>query len=427
MGDIIVIIILIIVNGLFSMSEVALISARKSRLSADAKAGDKGAKTALALAEDPDRFLSTVQIGITLIGILTGLFSGAALSDTLAQWLHSLGMSVHVVKPIAQTAIVVVVTYLSIVLGELLPKRIGLNASDRVARMMAQPMKLLSVMAMPAVWLLSKSTSVLVKIFGLDRNSNTVTEDEIKSVIREGKDAGQVKDMEKDIMFRALVMGDEKVSSIMTHRIDLVVLDLSMTAEAIRNVIRESIHSSYPVYDEEREDVVGIVELKDLIFEICNDSFCLRNVVKQGVFMPETMLVYDALDLLKQSGAHCGMVCDEFGAMQGLVTLCDILGGLVGSVEVGTDEPFIVERAQGNGWLVDGQCPIYDFMSYFNLDDNYVPSGYTTLAGLILEKLKRIPKVGDTFEFQDLMLEIGDMDGARIDRVIVTKQPVDAS
>lgn len=196
MGDIIVIVILIIVNGLFSMSEVALISARKSRLSADAKAGDKGAKTALALAEDPDRFLSTVQIGITLIGILTGLFSGAALSDTLAQWLHSLGMSVHVVKPIAQTAIVVVVTYLSIVLGELLPKRIGLNASDRVARMMAQPMKLLSVIAMPAVWLLSKSTSVLVKIFGLDRNSNTVTEDEIKSVIREGKDAGQVKDME---------------------------------------------------------------------------------------------------------------------------------------------------------------------------------------------------------------------------------------
>lgn len=422
MGDIFIIVILIVINGLFSMSEVALISARKSRLTADAKAGDKGAKTALALAEDPDRFLSTIQIGITLIGILTGLFSGAALSDMLAEWLHSLGMSVSVVKPIAQVVIVAVVTYLSIVVGELLPKRIGLNASDRVARMMARPMKALSIVAMPAVWLLSKSTSALVKIFRLDRNSNTVTEDEIKSMILEGKDAGQVKDKEKDIMFRALVMGDEKVSSIMTHRIDLVVLDLSMSVDDIRNVIRESVHSCYPVYDKDREDVVGMVELKDLIFEIYNDNFSLNRVVKPGIFMPETMLVYDALDVLKQNSGHCGMVCDEFGAMQGLVTLCDILGGLVGSVEVGTDEPFIVERAQGNGWLVDGQCPVYDFMSYFNLDDNYVPSDYTTLAGLILEKLKRIPKAGDTFEFQDLLLEIGDMDGARIDCVIVTKQ-----
>lgn len=423
MGDILIIVILIVINGLFSMSEVALISARKSRLTADAKSGDKGAETALALAEDPDKFLSTIQIGITLIGILTGLFSGAALSDILAEWLHSLGVSVHAAKPVAQIVIVVIVTYLSIVVGELLPKRIGLNASDRVARIMSRPMRWLSIVAMPAVWILSKSTAFLVKMFHLEHSSNTVTEDEIKSVIREGKDAGEVKDMEKDIMFRALVMGDEKVNSIMTHRIDLVVLDLSMSVQDIKHVIKENLHSSYPVYDEVREDIVGVVALKDLIFEICNDAFSLRDVVKPGVFMPETMFVYDALDMLKQSGAHCGMVCDEFGAVQGLVTLCDILGGLVGSVEVGTDEPFIVERVQDKGWLVDGQCPIYDFMSYFNLADNYVPSDYTTLAGLILENLKRIPKVGDVFEFHDLLLEIGDMDGARIDRVIVTKQP----
>ena len=205
MEDLIIIIGLILINGVFSMSEVALISARKTRLASDAKKGSRGAMAALKLAEDPDRFLSTVQIGITLIGILTGLFSGAALSGEFASWLVASGMRAATASAVARTVIVIVVTYLSIVLGELLPKRIGLNSSDRVARLVARPMKILSLITMPAVWLLSKSTAVLVRVFNVGQNGDKVTEEEIKSVIREGASSGEVKGMEQDIMFRALV------------------------------------------------------------------------------------------------------------------------------------------------------------------------------------------------------------------------------
>lgn len=269
MSDLIIIVILILLNGIFSMSEVALISARKSRLSSAAKKGSRNAATALRLAEEPDRFLSTVQIGITLIGILTGLFSGAALSGEFAAWLASFGFPAATAKAVAQTVIVIIVTYLSIVVGELFPKRIGLNASDRVAMAVARPMHFLSVLTLPAVWLLSRSTSLLVKLFGLNKESNRVTEEEIKSVIREGTDAGEVKDLEQDIMFRALAMGDQRVSSIMTPKIDLVTLDLGMSTERIKDVIRQDTHSCYPVYDSDHENIIGIVHLKDMIFDVC--------------------------------------------------------------------------------------------------------------------------------------------------------------
>ena len=340
MNDLIIIIALILLNGVFSMSEVALISARKPRLAAEARKGSKNARIALQLSEDPDSFLSTVQIGITLIGILTGLFSGAAFADDLAVHIRGFGIRMTTAKMLSQAVIVVAVTYLSIVVGELLPKRIGLNASYQVALVVARPMRILSVMTMPAVWLLSKSTSLLSGLLHIGKDGGKVTEEEIKSVIREGTHAGEVKTMEQDIMFRALVMGDEKVNSIMTPRIDIVSLDLGMDVAQIKEAVRDSMHSAYPVYDAAHEGVVGIVYLKDLVFELCDSGFSLSEVVRPGVFMPESMLVYDALALIKREGSHCGLVCDEFGAMQGLLTLCDILGGLVGSVEVGTDEPF---------------------------------------------------------------------------------------
>ena len=404
------------------MSEVALISARKSRLSSDARRGSKSAKTALKLAEDPDRFLSTIQIGITLIGILTGLFSGAALSGAFAEWLTEIGVRASVAGVLAQIIIVTVVTYLSIVIGELLPKRIGLSDSDKVARIVARPMKMLSIVAMPAVWLLSKSTAVLVRIFHVEGGGNRVTEEEIKSVIREGADAGEVKDLEQDIMFRALVMGDAKVSSIMTPRIDLAVLDTDMSPQEIKDIMRVNMHSSYPVYDASHDNIVGVVYLKDLVFEVCGDTFSIDKIVRPATYMPETMLVYDALGVLRQKGVHCGFVCDEFGAVQGLVTLCDILGGLVGSVEVGTDEPFITEERDGLGWIVDGLCPLYDFYSYFEINEDYKPAPYTTVAGLMLDKLKRIPVVGDIVRLNGLELKVAEMDGARICKIKATKR-----
>lgn len=421
MSDLIIIVILILLNGIFSMSEVALISARKSRLSSAAKKGSRNAATALRLAEEPDRFLSTVQIGITLIGILTGLFSGAALSGEFAAWLASFGFPAATAKAVAQTVIVIIVTYLSIVVGELFPKRIGLNASDRVAMAVARPMHFLSVLTLPAVWLLSRSTSLLVKLFGLNKESNRVTEEEIKSVIREGTDAGEVKDLEQDIMFRALAMGDQRVSSIMTPKIDLVTLDLGMSTERIKDVIRQDTHSCYPVYDSDHENIIGIVHLKDMIFDVCSHNFQLADAVRPGTFIPEIMQAYDTLEILRHKGVHCGLVCDEYGEVQGMVTLCDVLGGLVGSVEVGTDDAFIIELADGQSWLVDGQCPIYDFMLHFDIDEETIPSGYTTIAGLILEQLRKIPHPGDSINYKGMTLEVVDMDGVRIDKILVTR------
>ncbi len=285
----------------------------------------------------------------------------------------------------------------------------------------ARPMHFLSVLTLPAVWLLSRSTSLLVKLFGLNKESNRVTEEEIKSVIREGTDAGEVKDLEQDIMFRALAMGDQRVSSIMTPKIDLVTLDLGMSTERIKNVIRQDTHSCYPVYDSDHENIIGIVHLKDMIFDVCSHNFQLADAVRPGTFIPEIMQAYDTLEILRHKGVHCGLVCDEYGEVQGMVTLCDVLGGLVGSVEVGTDDAFIIERADGQSWLVDGQCPIYDFMLHFDIDEETIPSGYTTIAGLILEQLRKIPHPGDSINYKGMTLEVVDMDGVRIDKILVTR------
>ena len=421
MSDIFVILLLILLNGVFSMSEVALISARRSRLDAEARRGSRAARAAVELADDPDRFLSTVQIGITLIGILTGLFSGAALSVALGDMLTELGLPGHTALVVAKTAIVIIVTYLSIVVGELVPKRLGLNAADTVAKLVARPMRLLSMVAMPAVWLLSRSTNILVKLLGLRGDSNKVTEEEIKSLIREGTDAGEVQMVEQGIMERALVMGDERVSTIMTAKPDLVTMDLSMTSVEVREVISESLHDSYPVYDGDREEAVGVVSLKDLILSVDRPDFSIADVMQPGVFFPESMRVYDALEVLRGKGVHCALVCDEYGSLQGVVTLCDVLEGLIGSISVPTEEPYIVERADGCSCLIAGQCPVDDFLAYFDSGDSYAPSTYTTVAGLVLELLKHIPSSGECADWNGFRFEVVDMDGARIDKLLVTR------
>lgn len=263
MDDIAIIIVLILLNGIFSMSEIALISARKSRLTTDARNGSRGARTALQLAEDPDRFLSTIQIGITLIGILTGLFSGAALADDVGRWLHRLGLEPATARMVGQIAIVAIVTYLSIVIGELVPKRIGLAAANAAAKTVARPMKVLSVIAMPAVWLLSISTSFLVRFIGLKDKDNSVTEEEIKSLIKNGTEAGEVRPVEQNIMERALVLGDLRVSAIMTPKNAVTSLYLDMTADEIRTTLAQELHNSYPVYrDRSGKTICGAVSLK---------------------------------------------------------------------------------------------------------------------------------------------------------------------
>lgn len=420
MDDLIIIIALILLNGIFSMSEVALISARKSKLTSDARNGNRNAATALQLAGEPDRFLSTVQIGITLIGILTGMFSGATIATQLADWLVAAGIAPRLALTLSKVVIVSVVTYLSIVVGELVPKRIGLGRADTIAKIVAGPMKMLSIITYPVVWLLSVSTAGIVKLLRLGENASKVTEEEIKSLIQEGTESGEVREVEQDIMERALVLGDCRIEAIMTSRKDVACLTVGMDEEKIRKVLADELHSTYPVFDDDREEICGVVSLKQLILTLGQPDFNISRQLSSGLSIPESMTVYDALDTFKRTREHLALVYDEYGCFQGVVTLGDILDGLVGCTSEGMDGPVIIKRQDKDEWLVDGQCSVYDFLSFFDREDLYQPASYTTLAGLIIENLKRVPSEGDIFDWNGFRFEVADMDRARIDKIAVS-------
>ena len=407
-------------NGIFSMSEVALISARKSKLSTDAKRGHKSAAVALALSEEPERFLSTVQIGITLIGILTGLFSGATIANDFGMTLIAWGVKPTIAMGLSKTLIVTSVTYLSIVVGELVPKKIGMNMADTIARLVAPGMKLLSIITYPLVWILSVSTTGISKILRIDKKASVVTEEEIKTLIKEGTEGGEVKAVEQDIMERALVLGDLKVESIMTVRGDVATLSVNMTSDDVMNRISQELHSSYPVYDAIKSEIIGIVSLKQLILSLNGENFNLSDIIIPGLYVPENMSVYDALDMFKAKKVHSALVCDEYGAFCGVVTLRDILDGLVGNCPDEVEEPMIVKRDSKEEWLIDGKCTVYDFLSNFDKEDLYTPQSYTTIGGMIMNNLQRIAAVGDVIVWNGLRIEVIDMDNTRVDKVAVS-------
>ena len=402
------------------MSEVALISARKSRLSSDAKKGSKSAKVALKLANDPDRFLSTVQIGITLIGILTGIYSGNRIAADLTETMISWGVSVTYASALAQGIIVVVVTYLTIIFGELVPKRIGLSVAEKAAKVVARPMRVLASIALPFVWLLSKSTEIIFNLLGIKETDNKVTEEEIKSIIEEGTEEGEVQPVEKDIMQRVFLLGDLKVSSIMTHKSDIVWLDMDMTADEVRAVVNENLFEFYTIADGDLDHVKGIVNLKDLVVHLSNPDFKLASLIHEATYFHESMNVYKVLEQMKMQKISRALVCDEFGICTGIITLRDILEGLVGNVDDPEEEPDIIKRVNKEGWLVDGQCSLYDFLCYFNRSDLFEASEYHTLGGLLLKELQHIPTSGETLQWNGFTFEVVDMDGARIDKVLVT-------
>lgn len=420
MKELLIIVGLILLNGLFSMSETALISARKSRLSQESKRGNRAARTALEIANDPDCFLSTIQIGITLIGILTGLYSGATFANTFADILVKWGVAPAYSDEIAQVTIVIVVTYLSIVVGELVPKRIALNSADTVAKIVARPMKLLSKITMPIVWLLSVSTNLIVRLLNLRGDENKTTEGDVKQIIENGAASGEVKEVEKDIMTRALVLGDQRVASIMTCRKDIVTLDIDMSIDDIKRSIASELHDTYPVLDNNHEEIKGTVSLKDLILTLDSRDFELNKVLSPGTFIPESMNVYDALERLKNEHVHCLIVCDEFGTMQGVVTLNDILDGLVGCCDTPASGPYILPMDDGKSYLVDARCPVYDFLNYFDRGDLYQPANYASIGGLILENTRKIPVEGENIKWNDFLFKVVDMDKAHIDKLLVT-------
>lgn len=419
--EIAIILLLILLNGLFALSEVALISARKSNLKVRATQGSNSAKLALRLAEDPDRFLSTVQIGITLIGIMTGIYSGATLSDDLAGVMAEWGIPVATAKVVAQAVIVIIVTYISIVFGELVPKRIGMNAAEKVACIMARPMYWLSVMATPFVWLLSKSMMLVTKIFGLDSDERKVTEAEIKSIIQEGAEYGEVQEVEQRIVGRVFSLGDRTVESIMTHRNDIVWIDINSSPDEIRRLIGNDPHSVYPVADRNLDKLSGVIFLKDIFNNLDGAKFDIKKILQPVKYFHNQTEVYNVLEQLREEHLSYGIVCDEFGVTQGIVTLRNILEALVGDMLEEREVPNIVEREDG-GVLIDGQCPFYDFLVYFAIDDVYPHTEYNTISGLVLDVLGHIPETGEKLSWGNFVFEIVDMDGARIDKVLATRE-----
>lgn len=418
--EIFIILGLILFNGVLSMSEMSVVSSRKSRLEIEARKGNGAAQKALELANEPDNFLSAIQIGITLIGILTGLFSGEAFAGDLAKIVGKVPFLSEYAYGISETLIVILVTYLTLVFGELVPKRLGLAKAEGIAKAIAKPMDILARITYPFVWLLAKSTNGVVKLFGIKEGEESkVTEEEVKAIIKESLDDGEIEEVEHDIVERVFNLSDRTVSSIMTHRTDVVFLDINESGEELKNRVKENIYNTYPVISEDIDNIIGVVHLKDIFGMMDSDEFSLQNIMNDVFYLPKEMNVYDALEKFKSQRMKSAIVTDEFGGMVGIVTLKDILEALVGAMP---------EENEANGWmvredssvLVDGQFSFYDFLAEYDKEHLYQDNDYNTISGLMIALLKEIPHVGQKVEWDDFTFEIMDMDGARVDKILIT-------
>lgn len=418
--ELLIILFLILLNGLFSMSEIALISARKSRLENSAKKGNNSAQIALDLANSPNKFLSTVQIGITLIGILTGIFSGDKITTDVEVFVSGFEFLKPQAHSVAVGIVVVVLTFFSLVLGELLPKRIGLNYPEAIAKGVAMPMKIVSIVTAPFIWMLTHSTEFLLRILQIRPTADgKVTEEEIKAIIKEGTEVGEVQEIEQDIVERVFHIGDRKVNSLMTHRKSVVMLPLDSNKSQVKEFMLQELHSFYPVYKDNFDEIVGVVSLKNIFAAIEKENFKLESIMTEAPYLMEHTTAYNALENFKKTGIHYAVIADEYGVFQGIITLNDILEALVGNAADFYKEDFqLIEREDGS-WLVDGHYSLHDFLTYFELDELLSDYDVTTVSGLIMTELSRIPKQGEKLIWHKFELEVIDMDGVKIDKVMV--------
>jgi putative hemolysin len=402
------------------MSEIALISARKNRLETAAKKGNKSAKIALDLANSPNKFLSTVQIGITLIGILTGIYSGDKITNDVQVFVSGYEILRPYANSVAVGIVVVTLTFFSLVLGELLPKRIGLNYPEAIAKMVALPMKIVSIVTAPFIWLLTSSTEFLLKVMQIKPSADgKVTEEEIKAIIKEGTEGGEVQEIEQDIVERVFHIGDRKVNSLMTHRKSVDMLPLNADKDKIKELVLHDLHTVYPVFSDNYDDIVGIVTLKNIFATIEKDHFDLSAIMTDPPYLMEQTTAYKALENFKRTGVHYALVSDEYGVFQGIITLNDILEALVGDAsDFYKDEFQLVEREDGS-WLVDGHYSLHDFLTYFELDELTNDYEVNTVSGMIMTELSHIPKEGEKLIWQKFVLEVIDMDGVKIDKVLI--------
>lgn len=425
--ELIIILALVLLNGVFAMSELSLVSSRKFKLENAKKKGVAGAKSALELTEDPSKFLSTVQIGITLIGIVLGFYSGDALTNDFAALVSKVEFLKPYANEIAGPAIIIFITYLSIVFGELFPKQIGMIFPEKIAVIVAKPMKWLSIIASPFVWLLTKSNELLQKIFGIKKDIDSmVSEEEIKSIIRESAEGGEIDDIEQDIVERVFELGDAKASNLFTYKNQVVFFDIKDSYDEIVLKINTEQHSAYPVTEDNNLDkIIGIVLIKDLFLVNHDEGFNIKSIIRKPVYVTETTSAYKILEAFRTQKIHYGIVIDEYGNTQGMITMDDVMDALVGDMSEDGQEDYeykIIERTDGS-WLVDGQYSLRNFLKEFSFDvDENTMQNVQTVAGLILSKSNELPEVGDTIVFGNFAFEIIDKDGQRIDKILVTKR-----
>jgi putative hemolysin len=418
--DVIILLVLIFINGLFVMSEIALVSARKPRLEGQAEKGDKKARAALELSNNPEIFLSAAQIGITLIAILTGVFSGERFGKYLQPYIERVDFMRPYANTISTTIIVILVTFLSIIFGELIPKRIGLLRAEKISKLVAGPMRVFAAITGPIVWLLNLVSNLFFSIFNIKRNKNdAVTEEEIKAMVTEGTEAGTIDEAEQEIIERVFHLGDRNITSLMTHRSDILWFNLHDNEEKIKEKIISEPHSVYPICDGDIDLLKGVVSIKDLY--VADDFTLFKDLMRPALFVPENNSAYQVMEKFKESKIHSAFIVDEYGSVLGMITLNDILEAIIGELPEPDMLDYEIIKRQDGSYLIDGQIPFYDFLTYFD-KANWLNEGeheFDTLAGFILHQLERIPQPGDRMEWKGFEFEILDMDGHRIDKVLV--------
>lgn len=423
--EILIILCLILLNGVFSMSEIALVSSRKFKLEAAARKGNSNAQKALDLANSPNTFLSTVQIGITLIGILTGIFSGDTITISLKLAIEKVDALRPYANTIAVAVIVMAVTFLSIVFGELLPKRIGLMFPEKIAALVAKPMTLISIITKPFIWLLTKTNDLFLALFGLQaQKEGIVSEEEIRAIVQESAEGGAIDEIEQSIVQRVFALGDRRVSELMTHRGDLIWFNLHDDLKSIKKKAGAEKHSVYLVArNGNLDDLAGIVSVKDIFpDELSNETFTLENYLRAPLMVHETTPAYKVLEQFKEKKLHYAIVVDEYGTIQGMVAMDDVLDALLGDSTEYNQEEYSIQQRDANSWLADGQYPFFEFLHYFDIEEEETAGSYNTLSGLFLDNTNHIPVAGEKIKWRDFVFEVMDMDGPRIDKLLISRR-----
>jgi len=420
---------LIVLNGLFAMVEIALVSSRKARLQKLADSGSRRAKAALKLRNDPSTFLATVQVGITAVGILSGAIGETALADPLAAWLTANTPLARYAKPAAVTAVVLILTYFSVVVGELVPKQLGLRAPEKIASLAAAPMNVLSFIARPLVWLLSSSSRFFLRLTGKPpKEDPPVTGDEINVLMAQGAEAGVFHEQEEVIVSNVLQLAEQRVGTIMTYRSSLHGLDLKASAAEIRECLEKTPFSHVVVCRGGLDNVAGVLNTCDALRSVLRgENPELEKLLETPIFVPENATVARLLKIFREQNRQCALVVDEYGGLQGLVTLPDVLDSIVGNLSSPSDpvEQDIVRREDGS-LLVDGDVPIEKLRAALGLTRRFpgeAGNAFNTIGGFIMHKLERIPKTADHFHWNGWRFEVVDMDRNRIDKVMVSRQP----